>query len=138
MKPGNVRLIDWFKKENLTPKEIKKYITPIDQGMFVELKVMADYESYLAANGFEITHREIMNKNCSKTWDISVEIIKHKSFWDLALQHGPEYIKNLKSFQAMRAGFAPATLLCTGCWLPRSLFPPDERLTSLFYPDVLV
>ena len=67
---------------------------------------MADYESYLGANGLEITHREVMNKNCSKTWDISVEIIKHKSFWDLALQHGPEFIKNLKSFQAMRAGFA--------------------------------
>jgi cyclopropane fatty-acyl-phospholipid synthase-like methyltransferase len=106
LKPGGTfALIDWFKKENLTPKQEKKYIAPIDQGMFVELKVMADYESYLTANGLQITHREVMNRNCSKTWDISLEIIRHKSFWDLALQHGPQFIKYLKAFQAMRAGF---------------------------------
>lgn len=112
LKPGGTfALIDWFKRDNLTPKQLKKYIEPIDQGMFVELKVMTDYESYLRANGLEITHREVMNKNCAKTWDISVEIIKHKSFWDLALQHGPEFIKNLRSFQAMRAGFATGTFV---------------------------
>ena len=107
LKPGGTfALIDWFKKENLTPRQTRKYIEPIDQGMFVELKVMEEYESLLSANGLKITHREVLNKNCAKTWDISVEIIRHKSFWDLALQHGPEFIKNLKAFQAMRAGFA--------------------------------
>ncbi len=107
LKPGGTfALIDWFKKENLTPRQTRKYIEPIDRGMFVELKIMAEYESLLSANGLEITHREVLNKNCAKTWDISVEIIRHKSFWDLALQHGPEFIKNLKAFQAMRAGFA--------------------------------
>lgn len=107
LKPGGTfALIDWFKKENLTPKQTKKYIDPIDQGMFVELKVMAEYASCLTANGLQITHQEVLNRNCSKTWDISVEIIRHKSFWDLALQHGPQFIKYLKAFQAMRAGFS--------------------------------
>lgn len=107
LKPGGTfALIDWFKRENLTPKETRKFIDPIDQGMFVELKVMADYESYLNANSLQITHREVLNKNCAKTWDISVEIIRNKSFWDLALQHGPQFIKYLRAFQAVRNGFA--------------------------------
>ncbi len=107
LKPGGTfALTDWFKKEGLTAAETKKYIEPIEQGMFVELKTVDDYQSHLEANGLRVTHREVLNKNCAKTWDISLEIIKHKSFWDLALQHGPQFIKYLKAFQAMRSGFS--------------------------------
>jgi tocopherol O-methyltransferase len=107
LKPGGTfALIDWFKKDNLTLAETRKFIEPIERGMFVELQVMADYEQFLNASGLTVAHREVLNKNCAKTWDISVEIIRHKSFWDLALQHGPQFISYLKAFQAMRAGFA--------------------------------
>lgn len=106
LKPGGTfALTDWFRKEDLTPAEIHKFIEPIEHGMFVELQVMGDYQSFLTSNGLQVTHREILNKQCAKTWDISVEIIQHKSFWDLAFQHGPQFIKYLKAFQAMRAGF---------------------------------
>jgi tocopherol O-methyltransferase len=107
LKPGGTfALIDWFRKEYLTPAETRKFVEPIERGMFVELKAMADYQKLLNANRLELTHRQVLNKNCAKTWDISAEIIRHKSFWDLALLHGPQFINYLKAFQAMRAGFA--------------------------------
>lgn len=112
LKPGGtIALTDWFKKENLTPSETRKFIEPIENGMFVELQVMDDYESYLTSNGLQVTHRQILNKQCAKTWDVSLDIIKHKSFWDLALQHGPQFISYLKAFQAMRAGFASGNFI---------------------------
>ena len=107
LKPGGTfALTDWFKKEGLTPAQTRKSIEPIEKGMFVELKVMDDYAAYLTASGLQVTHREVLNKNCAKTWDISLDIIKQKSFWDLAMQHGPQFLSYLKAFQAMRSGFA--------------------------------
>ena len=107
LKPGGTfAVIDWFKREHLTPTQTRKFIEPIEKGMFVELQHVSDYESFLSSNGLQITHREVLNEYCAKTWDISLEIIRHKSFWDLALQHGPQFISYLKAFQAMRGGFA--------------------------------
>ncbi len=107
LKPGGTfALTDWFKKENLTPAATRKFIEPIEHGMFVELQTMDDYASFLTASGLHVTHRQILNKNCAKTWDISLDIIKHKSFWDLAMQHGPQFLTYLKAFHAMRAGFS--------------------------------
>lgn len=107
LKPGGTfALIDWFKKEGLTPAQTRKFIEPIDVGMFVEMQSMEDYERCLRSSGLEVTCREVMNRNCARTWDISLEIIKQKSFWDLALRHGPQFIKYLQAFQTMRAGFA--------------------------------
>ena len=107
LKPGGTFAItDWFKKENLTPAETKKLIEPIDRGMFVELKTMDDYERNLRANGLEILHRKVLNKNCAKTWDLSLEIIKDPALWAFAAKHGSQFITYLKAFQAVRAGFA--------------------------------
>jgi len=103
---GSFALIDWFKKENLTRAETRKYIDPIEKGMFVELQEMDDYEQYFVANEMQVTRREILNKNCAKTWDISLDIIKDKSFWALAAKLGKHFVSYLKTFQAMRAGFA--------------------------------
>ncbi len=112
LRPGGIfALTDWFKKDGLTPTETRKFIEPIEHGMFVELQLMDDYESYMTANGLNIVHGEILNQHCARTWDISLEIIQHKSFWDLALQHGPQFIKYLKAFQAMRAGFASGNFI---------------------------
>ena len=106
LKPGGTfALTDWFKKEGLTPAQTHKFIEPIERGMFVELQTMDDYESFLTSSGLQVTHRRVLNKNCAKTWDISLDIIKHKSFWDLALQHGPQFLSYLRAFQAMRSGF---------------------------------
>jgi tocopherol O-methyltransferase len=107
LKPGGLFAItDWFKKENLTRAETRKFIDPIEKGMLVELQIMDDYEHFLASNGLQILHRDILNKNCAKTWDLCLDIIRDKSFWALAAKYGAAFISYLKAFQAMRAGFA--------------------------------
>ena len=107
LKPGGCFAItDWFKRENLTRAETRKFIEPIDKGMMVELLVMDDYERFLTSNGLQIVHREILNKNCAKTWDLGLDIISNKSFWALAAKYGTHLVSYLKAFHAMRAGFA--------------------------------
>jgi tocopherol O-methyltransferase len=107
LKPGGIFAItDWFKKKNLTSAETRKFIDPIHEGMLVELRIMDDYERFLTSNGLQITHREILNKNCAKTWDLCVDIIKDKAFWALAAKQGTRFVSYLRAFQAMRAGFA--------------------------------
>src|SRR5260221_3319219 len=55
LKPGGTfAIVDWFKKEDLSPADIKKYIEPIEKGMFVELHTMADYDHYFRSNGLRI------------------------------------------------------------------------------------
>ena len=107
LKPGGCFAItDWFKKENLTPAETRKFIEPIEEGMMVELHVMDDYERFLTSSGLQIMHREILNQYCAKTWDLSLDIISNGSFWALAAKLGTEFISYLKAFQVVRAGFA--------------------------------
>jgi tocopherol O-methyltransferase len=107
LKPGGTfAIVDWFKKEDLPLADIKKYIEPIEKGMFVELQTMDEYERYFRSNGLRITHRENLNEHCAKTWDLTLEIIKDKSFWTLAAKLGPQFVTYLKAFQAMRSGFA--------------------------------
>ncbi len=107
LKPnGSFAITDWFKKEQLTRAETRKFIDPIEKGMLVELQVMDDYEQFLMSNRLQIIHREVLNKNCAKTWDLSLDIVKDKSFWRLAAKYGPEFVSYLKAFQAMRAGLA--------------------------------
>src|SRR5208337_586146 len=77
LKPGGIfALTDWFRKENLTPAESKKFIEPIEKGMFVELRTMEDYADFLTAGGLRIVHRQVLTPNCAKTWDLGLDIIK--------------------------------------------------------------
>jgi tocopherol O-methyltransferase len=103
---GSFAITDWFKKENLTRAETRKFIDPIEQGMFVELQTMDDYEQFFISNGLQVMCREVLNMNCAKTWDLSLDIIKDKSFWALAAKYGTQFVSYLKAFKAMRAGFA--------------------------------
>jgi tocopherol O-methyltransferase len=103
---GSFAITDWFKKENLTRAETRKFIDPIEKGMFVELQTMDDYEQFFISNGLQVIRREVLSKNCAKTWDLSLDIIKDKSFWALAAKYGTQFVSYLKAFKAMRAGFA--------------------------------
>lgn len=112
LKPGGLFAItDWFKKENLTAAETKKYIEPIEEGMMVKLQIMDEYAHLLTRNGLQIMQREILNKHCAKTWELGLEIISDKAFWALAAKHGSEFISYLRSFRAMRAGFASGSFV---------------------------
>jgi tocopherol O-methyltransferase len=107
LKPGGTfALTDWFRKENPTAAEKKKFIEPIDKGMFVELRGMNDYSDFLTASGLQIAHREVLTPNCAKTWDLGLDIIKDKSFWALAAKLGSEFLTYLKAFQAVRNAIA--------------------------------
>ncbi len=107
LRPGGLFAItDWFKKENLTRAETRKFIDPIEKGMLVELQIMDDYEHFLTSHGLQIMHRDILNKHCAKTWDLCLDIINNKAFWELAAKYGAAFVSYLKAFQAMRAGFA--------------------------------
>lgn len=112
MKPGGTfALTDWFKKENLSPAQNKKFIRPIEKGMFVELREMDDYAGFLASSGLRTVHRQVLTPNCAKTWDLCLDIIKDKSFWALAAKSGADFVTYLKSFRAMRAGYASGSFV---------------------------
>jgi hypothetical protein len=103
---GTVAVIDWFKKENLTTAQYQREIIPIEKGMLVELATMPEYAAWMRANGLKIIHSEVLNKNCAKTWDVGLDIIQNRSLWKLAATHGDIFVRFLKAFRAMRAGFA--------------------------------
>lgn len=107
LKPGGTfALTDWFRKENLAVAERRKFIDPIEQGMFVELHEMDDYARYLSCSGLRMIHRQMLTPNCAKTWELGLDIIKDKTFWALAAKQGADFVTYLRGFQAMRAGFA--------------------------------
>jgi tocopherol O-methyltransferase len=107
LKPGgSFAITDWFKKKNLTRAETRRFIDPIERGMFVELQTMDDYEHFFSSNGLRTVRREVLNENCAKTWDLCLDIIKDKNLWTLAAKYGAHFVSYLKGFQAMRAGFA--------------------------------
>jgi len=103
---GTFAIIDWFKKPDLTTSETRKYIAPIENGMLAKLQTMDEYESFLASNDLKISHREVMNKNCARTWDLCIDILRDKELWKIAMKHGPAFVSHLRAFQAMRRGFA--------------------------------
>ena len=74
--------------------------------MMVELHTMREYEEWMRANGLNLAAQEILNAKCAKTWDVCLEIIKEKEFWGLAAKKGAEFVRFLRGFSAMRAGFA--------------------------------
>ena len=74
--------------------------------MMVELRTMEEYEDWMRAAGLNVTVRETLNAQCAETWDISLEIIKQREFWQLAANRGTEFVRFLRGFSAMRAGFA--------------------------------
>src|SRR5271166_3985517 len=107
LKPGGCfALTDCFQKENLSSADRKKFIEPIEKGMMVELRGMNEYSDFLVSSGLQVVHRQDLTLNCAKSWDIGLDIIKDKSFWSLAAKLGAEFVANLRSFHAMRAGFA--------------------------------
>ena len=112
LKPGGTLAItDWFKKKGLTPRECEKYLSAIEDGMMVELQTMEEYESYMIRGGLQVLRSEVLNKHCAKTWDFCIDIIKDKALWTLALQNGADFVRFLRAFKDMRAGFASGNFI---------------------------
>jgi len=103
---GTLALTDWFKKENLPEREYQKSIEPIEKGMLVELDTMQDYADFVKSNCMRVIYSEILNKNCAKTWDLCLDILKNKALWQVAAENGSEFVDFLQASSAVRAGFA--------------------------------
>jgi tocopherol O-methyltransferase len=105
LKPGGVfALTDWFKRTGLSPAQTRKFIRPIERGMFVELEAMEDYERYLVESGLEVVHRQDLTKQCARSWDIGLDVIRDKSLWSLAATLGRQFVTYLRAFRAVHAG----------------------------------
>ncbi len=103
---GTIAITDWFKKENLDHATNDKFIRPIEKGMLSELATMQDYEKWIEANGLRVTHAEVMNENCAKSWDTGLEVLKNKELWRVAMQQGVRFVRFLSAIRAMRNGFS--------------------------------
>jgi tocopherol O-methyltransferase len=126
LKPGGtLALIDWFKQEHLPAARHRAYITPIERGMLVELKTIGDYAEMIQAAGLEITHTSDLSNRCSKTWEVSANLIKNRALWRLASEQGVEFIRFLRSFGAMRKGFA------SGCFVYGMLVARSDSFRKL-------
>jgi tocopherol O-methyltransferase len=107
LKPGGCfALTDWFRKEDISPADKKRFIEPIEKGMLVELREMSDYSDFLVSSGLQVVHRQDLTLNCAKSWDIGMDLIKGKSFCSVAAKLGAEFVTYMKAFHAIRAGFA--------------------------------
>lgn len=103
---GTLAVIDWFRKEDLSQAQHRSYIAPIERGMLVELKTIADYVEMIRSAGLTVTHTSDLSGHCSRTWDICASLVANRALWQLAGKAGAEFIRFLQSFQAMRRGFA--------------------------------
>jgi tocopherol O-methyltransferase len=112
LKPGGtLALIDWFKQTELPAARHRAYITPIERGMLVELETITNYAEMIRVAGLDVTHTDDLSERCSKTWEISADLIKNRALWKLASDKGVEFIRFLRSFRSMRKGFA------SGCFI---------------------
>jgi len=127
LKPGGTfALTDWFKRAGLSPAQTRKFIEPIDRGMYVDLETMDDYESHLVASGLQIVHRQDLTRQCAKTWDLGLDMIRDRSFWALATKKGKDFVVYLKAFQAMRAGYASGNFVY-GLFIARKPFHANAK-----------
>ena len=97
--------------KTLPLREHKKFLHPIENGMLVELHTMRDYETWLAGAGLVVTRSEILNDHTAKTWDYCLDIIEDKALWELAASNGPEFLRFLRAFKAMRSGFSSGNFI---------------------------
>src|SRR2546425_13123725 len=67
---------------------------------------MQEYAGFVKSNCMRVIYSEILNKNCAKTWDLGLDLLKNKRLWQVAKENGSEFVDFLQAFRAMRAGFA--------------------------------
>jgi tocopherol O-methyltransferase len=122
LKPGGIfALTDWFKRAGLSTVQTRKFIEPIERGMYVDLEIMDDYESHLVASGMQIVHRQDLTRQCAKTWDLGLDVIRERSFWTLATKKGKDFVTYLRAFRAMRAGYSSGNFVY-GLFIARKPF----------------
>jgi len=110
LKPGG-RLVmcDWLKAEHLGARATAPggVIDAIEIGMLLPpLCTATDYVRLAGDAGLRPVFYEDVSKETARTWDISLGLVSNPAVWALATSMGPDFIAFLKSFTAMRDGFA--------------------------------
>ena len=102
---GRLCIAAWLKAERLPENEERKYIQPIEEGMFCALRTAEEYLGLLEKNRFRVAHFEDISPRVEKTWDIGLDIIRDKAVWSFAARNGRQLLNHLKSFRSMKRGF---------------------------------
>jgi hypothetical protein len=86
---------------------------------------MDDYASYLHAGGLQVIHRQDLTRQCAKTWDLSLDMIRDKSVWVRAAKYGKDFLNYLKAFRALREGFRSGNFVY-GLFVARKPLHPSQ------------
>jgi len=103
---GRIGIAAWLKADGLSAEESEAYIEPIERGMLVELPTMREYEETTARAGLRVTLYRDISAEVARTWDLCLEIVDRHTLWGLAALKGRDVLEFLRSFRAMRRGFA--------------------------------
>ncbi len=103
---GRLGIAAWLKASDLSPEQEKRLIQPIETGMLVTLPTRQEYEERLAVAGFDQVHYRDISSHVARTWDLCLELVASPVVWRSAVQKGSDTLAFVRSFRAMRAGFA--------------------------------
>ena len=107
-KGGRLGIAAWLKAENLSPNDVA-LIAAIEEGMLVTLPTRHEYERLLSGAGFELVGYLDISAQVAKTWELCLEIVANPALWALAVDKGRATLEFIRSFRAMKKGFASGT-----------------------------
>jgi hypothetical protein len=67
-----------------------------------------------------------LTRQCAKSWDLGLDMIRDKSLWALAAKMGKDFVANLRSFRAMRAGYSSGNFVY-GLFTARKPFSDNPK-----------
>lgn len=103
---GRLGIAAWLKADDRPSEVVDAHIAAIERGMLVKLPDRHEYESVMALRSFELIFYRDISAEVARTWDLCLEIIDRNTLWSLAALKGSDVLEFLRSFRAMRRGFA--------------------------------
>ncbi len=103
---GRVGIAAWLRASGLDRAAESRYIDPIEEGMIVTLPTREEYEHLCADHGLELIRFRDVSAEVARTWDLCLELVSAPAVWSLAMSRGRDTVAFVRTFRAMRAGFA--------------------------------
>jgi tocopherol O-methyltransferase len=126
---GRICIAAWLKAENLTAREEREVIRPIEEGMFCALSTSERYLKLLDESRFKLVRFEDISPRVKQTWDIGLKIIRDKAVWAFAARHGMEFLRHLRGFRRMKRGFEEKKFVY-GIFVAEKIRPPLDPFSS--------
>lgn len=100
---GRFVLADWVAAADLSPRERKKHVDPVLDGMLMpDIASVDDYVSWFGENGYRVTFARDIAESTRKTWDEGVTITQAPRIARLARTLGRDAIALLSAIRGMR------------------------------------